>query len=146
MRLAASDKNTSMPTPIGARCGCRACTNLARSTPTSPTRRSSSSPTGADAAAFYTKSIDSWRACAPASYTYGSAGQEDVTWDVGQVEDNGAMLLAPTSQQGAAWLCQRALTAAAAIVVDILTCSNDPTDALAAQRIAHEIAGRVAGQ
>ena len=27
-------------------------------------------PTGADAAAFYTKSISLWRACAPASYTY----------------------------------------------------------------------------
>ena len=56
------------------------------------------------------------------------------------------MLIASTSQQGAAWLCQRALTTAAAIVVDILTCSDDRTDALAAQKIAHEIASRVAGQ
>ena len=56
------------------------------------------------------------------------------------------MLIASTSQQGAAWLCLRSLTTAAAIVVDILTCSDDPTGALAAQRIAHEIASRVAGQ
>ena len=34
----------------------------------------------------------------------------------------------------------------AAIVVDILACSDGPTDALAAQKIAHEIASRVAGQ
>jgi hypothetical protein len=33
----------------------------------------------------------------------------------------------------------------AAIVVDILTCSDDPTGALVAQRIAREIARRVAG-
>ena len=58
------------------------------------------------------------------------------------------MLIASTSQQGAVWLCQRALTTAAAIVVDILTCSDDPTDALAAQKIANanEIASGVASQ
>ena len=104
-------------------------------------------PTGADAAAFYAKSISLWRACAPAGYTYGTgAGQQDVTWHVGQVDDNAGMLIASKSQQGEAWLCLRALTTAAAIVVDILTCSDDPTGALAAQKIAREIAGRVAGQ
>ena len=104
-------------------------------------------PTEADAAAFYTKSISAWRACAPASYTYSTgAGQQDITWHVGQADDNAGVLIASTSQQGAAWLCQRALTAAAAIVVDILTCSDDPTSALAAQKIARQIAGRVAGQ
>jgi hypothetical protein len=104
-------------------------------------------PTGADAAAFYAKSVSLWRACAPASYTYGAgAGQQDVTWHVGQVDDNAGMLIASKSQQGEAWLCLRALTTAAAVVVDILTCSNDPIGALAAQRIAREIAGRVAGQ
>jgi hypothetical protein len=103
-------------------------------------------PTGAAAAAFYTKSISRWRACAPASYTYGpGAGQHDVTWHVGQVDDNAGMLTASNSQQGEAWLCLRALTTAAAFVVDILTCADDPTDALAAQRIAREIARRVAG-
>lgn len=104
-------------------------------------------PTEADAAAFYTKSISAWRACAPASYTYSTgAGQQDITWHVGHADDNAGVLIASTSQQGAAWLCQRALTAAAAIVVDILTCSDDPTSALAAQKIARQIAGRVAGQ
>ena len=104
-------------------------------------------PTEADAAASYTKSISAWRACAPASYTYSTgAGQQDITWHVGQADDNAGVLIASTSQQGAAWLCQRALTAAAAIVVDILTCSDDPTGALAAQKIARQIAGRVAGQ
>jgi hypothetical protein len=100
-------------------------------------------PTGADAAAFYTKSVGLWQACAPGRYTYSPSG---VTWDVGQVEDNAGMLIASNSQQGEAWLCLRALTATAAIVVDILTCSDDPTGALAAQRIAREIAHRVAGQ
>ena len=86
-------------------------------------------PTEADAAAFYTKSISAWRACAPASYTYSTgAGQQDITWHVGHADDNAGVLIASTSQQGAAWLCQRALTAAAAIVVDILTCSDDPTE------------------
>jgi hypothetical protein len=100
-------------------------------------------PTGADAATFYTKSVGLWRSCAPGRYTYTPSG---VTWDVGQVDDNAGMLIASTSQQGEAWLCLRALTAAAAIVVDILTCSDDPTAALAAQRIARAIASRVGGQ
>src|SRR4051794_31485514 len=54
------------------------------------------------------------------------------------------MLIASTSQQGAGWRCLRALTTAAAIDVDILTCADEPTAALAAQRIAREIADRVA--
>src|SRR4051794_2328499 len=54
------------------------------------------------------------------------------------------MLIASTSQQGAGWRCLRALTTAAAIDVDILTCADEPTGALAAQRIAREIADRVA--
>jgi PknH-like protein len=100
----------------------------------------------ADAAAFYTKSISLWRACAPATYTYSPGdGQQDATWQVGPVDDTGGMLIASTSQQGATWLCQRALTTAAAIIVDILTCSDDPS-AMAAHRIARAIASRVAGQ
>ena len=59
-------------------------------------------PTGSDAAAFYTKSISLWRACAPGRYTYSPTG---VTWHVGQVDDNAGMLIASTSQQGEAWLC-----------------------------------------
>jgi hypothetical protein len=81
-----------------------------------------------------------------AAYTYGGAGDEDVTWNVGQVGEDAGMLIASTSEQGAVWLCQRALTTATAIVVDTLTCSDDQAGALAAQRIAREIAGRVAGQ
>jgi hypothetical protein len=53
-------------------------------------------PTGSDAAAFYTKSVGLWRACAPGRYTYSPSG---VTWDVGQVDDNAGMLIASTSQQ-----------------------------------------------
>jgi hypothetical protein len=66
--------------------------------------------------------------------------------DVSDVDDNVGMLIASTSQQRAGWRCLRALTTAAAIDVDILTCADEPTGALAAQRIACEIADRVTGQ
>jgi hypothetical protein len=54
--------------------------------------------------------------------------------DVSDVDDNAGILIASTSQQGAGWRCLRALTTAAAIDVDILTCADEPTGALAAQR------------
>lgn len=93
-------------------------------------------PTSQDAEAFHTKSIDSWAAC-QGTYTYTPTG---VVWNVGQSGQASGMLVASTSQRGAAWLCQRALTSASTIVADVLTCSSDPTAALTAQTLAAQIA------
>ena len=54
----------------------RACTNPARITLTSPTRRVVEFPAPADAEAFYAKSVGVWRGCAPGSYTYSPGAGE----------------------------------------------------------------------
>jgi hypothetical protein len=97
--------------------------------------------------AFYTASIPAWRACSPGRYTYSPGdGQDDTMWLVGHVNDQNKTLTASTTQQyGYGWTCQRALTAAANIVADVLTCSN-LVDDQAAVTIVRQIAGRVTGQ
>lgn len=97
-------------------------------------------PTPNDATAFYIQSIDTWAAC---TGTYTPTG---VVWSVGDSGETGGMLIASTSQRGAAWLCSRALTAASTAVVDILTCSSDAASAVTAHRIAAEIASRASDQ
>lgn len=99
-------------------------------------------PAPQDAAAFYTTSIDTWAACT-GTYTYTPTG---VVWNVGESGEAAGTLIASTSQQGANWLCSRALTAAANLVVDVLTCSSDALSAMTAHTVAAEIAARASTQ
>jgi hypothetical protein len=99
-------------------------------------------PAPRDAAAFYADSIDTWAACT-GTYTYTPTG---VIWNVGESTRGGAVLTVSTSQQDATWLCQRALSAAAAVVVDVLTCSGDDRSAMTAGTVAQQIAARATSQ
>ncbi|QEM45703.1 sensor domain-containing protein [Mycolicibacterium grossiae] len=100
-------------------------------------------PAPRDAAAFYADSIGTWAACT-GTYTYTPTG---VIWNVGESTQDGAVLTVSTSQQDATWLCQRALSAAAAVVVDVLTCSGDDRSAMAAAAtVAQQIAARATNQ
>jgi hypothetical protein len=99
-------------------------------------------PAPRDAAAFYAKSIDTWAACT-GTYTYTPTG---VIWNVGQSTQSGAVLTVSTSQKDATWLCSRALSAAAAVVVDVLTCSGDDQAATTAGTVAQQIAARATNQ
>lgn len=99
-------------------------------------------PAPRDAAAFYAKSIDTWAACT-GTYTYTPT---DVIWNVAQTGKDGGVLTVATSQQDATWLCSRALTAASALVVDVLTCSGDAQSAMTASTVAAQIAARATSQ
>ncbi|EHB48777.1 lipoprotein LppH [Mycolicibacterium rhodesiae JS60] len=103
-------------------------------------------PDAGAAAAFFTASIPSWRACASGRYTYRPGADQPVAdWRTGPVDDHAGMLTASITQQdGDGWGCRRALTAAANVVADVLACSF--TDRDDAATVARNIASRVLGQ
>ncbi len=101
-------------------------------------------PTPEASNAFYDKARRAWEACAPGRYTYATGSDDDAaSWTVVPLEENRGILTASSIQVGTVWLCQRALTAAAAVVVDVLTCSSDPAASQGALTIAQQIADRV---
>lgn len=66
-------------------------------------------------------------------------------WDVGAAASKDRVLTATlTEHDSDSWSCQRALTAAVHIVVDVLTCSASPGDSAAA--VARKIAAKAIGQ
>lgn len=99
-------------------------------------------PTSEAASAFYDKARTEWTACAPGSYTL-SADQGGASWTVVPLEESQGMLTASSIQRRTVRLCQRALTAAAAVIVDVRTCSSDPASSQGALTIARQIADRV---
>jgi hypothetical protein len=103
-------------------------------------------PDAGAAAAFYTASIPSWRACASGRYTYSPGADQPVAiWQTGPVGDHAGILTVSITQlDGDGWGCRRALTAAANVVADVLTCSYTARDDAAA--IARNIASRVLSQ
>lgn len=102
--------------------------------------------TPGDATALYTESVRAFQACANRRYTYDQPGQPAAVWNVREVASTGGVLAATLNQEGTDdWVCRRALTTAGTIVIDILTCSDNPTDP-AAVTIARQIAAKVTGQ
>lgn len=103
-------------------------------------------PAAADAESFLTVSQRKWPGCAPGRYTYTPGDPQPATvWDVGPVaEKDGILTVTITEHDSDSWACQRALTAAVNIVVDVLTCSAAPGDTAAT--VAHKIADKVTGQ
>jgi hypothetical protein len=101
-----------------------------------------------DASAFFTTSAQQWPACANRQYTNVKMGQEMVH-NVGPVSNtDGTLSVTQTQPHGeATFTCQRALTAAGKVVVDVAACSLNLPDAShdaqsdAAVNIAHQIAG-----
>ncbi len=106
-------------------------------------------PTSGDADAFFSSSAQSWPACANRSYTMSQAGQSDQQWIVGPVSNTSGMLSYHNTTPGDGhWTfttCQRALTVASNVVIDVEVCSTDQQDSDfdAAVNIAHQIAARV---
>lgn len=97
-------------------------------------------PTPEAATAFYDKARTAWTACAPGSYAQSSGA----SWTVVPLEESTGMLTASSIQEGTVLLCQHALTAAAAVIVDVRACSSDPASSQGALTIAQQIANRVA--
>ncbi|CAN5314851.1 hypothetical protein BH09ACT8_BH09ACT8_66520 [soil metagenome] len=102
-------------------------------------------PSAADAESFYAASQRQWPSCAPGRYTYAVEGEPVTVWDVGPAAEKDRILTVTiTEHDSDSWACQRALTAAVNVVVDVLACSAAPGDTAAT--VARKIAEKVTGQ
>lgn len=102
-------------------------------------------PSAHDAEAFFTASAQQWPACSNRQHTETPAGRPDVVLSVGPVSNtNGTLSYTSTVEGRDGVACQRALTVAANIVVDVNTCGGAPSGA--AVDIAHQIAAKVPPQ
>ncbi len=96
-------------------------------------------PTAGQAADFFTASARRWPACSDRSFTSTIGGRIFGRWDVGEVSNTDRTLSASKTQENSnGWACQRALTVANNVAIDIEWCSYDPADS--AVEIAHQIA------
>lgn len=94
------------------------------------------------ASAFYDKARTAWMACAPGTYAV-SADEGGTSWTVAPLEEAQGVLTASSIQEGTVLLCQHALSAAAAVIVDVRTCSSDTASGQGALTIARQITDRV---
>src|SRR5258705_8525939 len=79
-------------------------------------------PSVADAAAFFTASSKSWRACSNLRFTYKQAGPVKV-WTTAQVSNATGMLAISLVLDGVKhWICQHALTVAGDVAVEVQAC------------------------
>jgi PknH-like extracellular domain len=107
-------------------------------------------PSAKEASAFFAASAQSWPACANRQFTIEAMGT-NMTHTVGPVSNTNGTLSVTQNQDGVelVFSCQRALTVAHNIVVDVMACSLNPADAQlgtesdAAINIAHQIAAKV---
>jgi hypothetical protein len=104
-------------------------------------------PSAREAAAFFSASAQRWPACSDRQYTRTMAGQPDVAISVGSVSNqNGTLSVTKTTQGASGVTCQRALTVADNVAIDIGACRPNgsaapPADS--AVNIAHQIAANV---
>jgi hypothetical protein len=102
-----------------------------------------------DAGAFFNASAQSWPVCANQHYSVTAAGKPNKVWTVGPVSNtNGTLSATKTAGGDASWpwvSCQRALTVANNVAIDVETCTNNHSDSQpdAAVNIAHQIAAKV---
>jgi hypothetical protein len=105
-----------------------------------------------DAGAFFNASAQSWPVCANQHYSVTAAGKPNKVWTVGPVSNtNGTLSATKTAGGDASWpwvSCQRALTVANNVAIDVETCTNNHSDSQpdAAVNIAHQIATKVPKQ
>jgi hypothetical protein len=107
-------------------------------------------PSAKEAGAFFTASTQSWPACANRQFTIVMMGT-NMAHTVDPVSNTNGTLSVTQNQDGVdlVFSCQRALTVANNIVVDVMACSLNQTDAQfdaqsdAAINIAHQIAAKV---
>jgi serine/threonine-protein kinase len=93
-----------------------------------------------EAAAFFAASAQGWPACSNRSYSVTRVGKPDQVYAVGPVTNtNGTLSAAEHTSSGLS--CQRALTVANDVVIDVDACGPSPSDA--AVTIAGQIAAKV---
>jgi serine/threonine kinase PknH len=96
------------------------------------------------AAAFFDTSTHRWRTCANQQYTRTEPGTPNVVWTVGPVSNTNGTLSATKTEEGGngnGWTCQRALTVANNVAIDISACGYNLSES--AVNIAHQIAAKV---
>jgi hypothetical protein len=99
-------------------------------------------PSADQAGAFFAASAQQWPACANRQYTFTQAGKPDQVEAVGPVSNtNGTLSASVTSEGGNGWTCQRALTVANNVAIDVNACGYNPSNS--AVNIAHQIAAKV---
>ena len=97
-------------------------------------------PSAHDAGAFFAASTQSWSACSNRQFTINQDGQR--VWTVGPVSNtNGTLSATKTPQGGNGRVCQRALSVANNVAIDIVACSY--TAPGAGVNIANQIAAKV---
>ena len=105
-----------------------------------------------DARAFFTASTQRWQACSNRQYTETHTGKPDTLFTVGPVSNTNGTLGYTTTENPYivgnleyGGICQRALTVANNVVIDVLACRRSQSDAAsgAAANIAHQIAAKV---
>jgi hypothetical protein len=95
-----------------------------------------------DAGAFFTASAQQWPACSNRQFIQTVPGRADVVWTVGPVTNmNGTLSTTETGRSNRSTTCQRALTVANNVAIDVNACSTNPADS--AVNIAHQIAAKV---
>ena len=95
--------------------------------------------TGTDAAAFFNSSARAWAACANRTFTLTANGNSQVQ-TVGPVSDTNGLLSATVTPANSPGTCERALTAAGDVIVDVTTCGGPQGAAVA---VAQQIAAKV---
>ncbi|MGH7733634.1 MAG: serine/threonine-protein kinase PknH/PknJ, partial [Gemmatimonadales bacterium] len=101
-------------------------------------------PSAHGAGAFFAASAEQWPACSNRQYTYTEAGKA-FGHTVGPISNtNGTLSYTNIQEGGDGWACQRALTVANNVVIDVDTCSKNRSDSQsdAAVTIAHQIAAK----
>jgi serine/threonine kinase PknH len=102
-----------------------------------------------DAGAFFTTSAQQWPACANRQFTMTRTGAPDQLWTVGPVANTSGTLSATYTRDaspGWAWeSCERALTVANNVVIDVDECNLNQSDAPpeAGINVARQIAAKV---
>jgi serine/threonine kinase PknH len=101
-------------------------------------------PSANAAAALFTTVTQRWTDCSNRRYTV--TGPQGGGLTTGPISNSdGTLSITETAEGGNGWACQRALTVANNVAIDVVTCSFNPTTDSAAN-IAHQIAAKVPTQ
>ena len=96
-------------------------------------------PSAQDAASFFTASTQSWQACSNRQFTLAANGNSQEQ-TVGPVSNTNGTLSATVTPANSLGVCERALTVANNVAIDVTACMGPPG---AAVSIAHQIAAKV---
>jgi serine/threonine-protein kinase len=92
-----------------------------------------------EASSFFTASTQSWQACSNRSFTISANGHSQVQ-NVGPVSNTDGTLSATITPANSPGGCERALTVANNVAIDVSGCLGPPD---AVVNIAHQIAAKV---